>query len=207
MWAGGQIIEQRKIQLYLQGANAEMQDGFIKSVRLAKLNGSYNGQEYRVWAAFKSVMGRVGRSLPAARVADRQDDTQHVPSIHTVQVGHSAGTQDDAASFKAKVDATVKAALAGRRIDEGDAGQAACNNWDYTGTCSYGDRCKFSQDAEAGYTGTAHVKVDKEESYTNEDDEVVYVVSNHLRSNPRDRRPGLHAIGWKMGIKERPDEN
>ena len=43
---------------------AEMQDGFMESVRLAKLNGSYNGQEYKVWAAFKSVMGRVGRSLP-----------------------------------------------------------------------------------------------------------------------------------------------
>ena len=68
-----------------------MQDGFMESVRLAKLNGSYNGQEYKVWAAFKSMMGRVGRSLPAARVADRQDDTQHVPSIHAVQVDHSAG--------------------------------------------------------------------------------------------------------------------
>ena len=73
--AGGQITEQRKVQLCLQGAKAEMQDGFMESVRLAKLNGSYNGQEYKVWAAFKSVMGRVGRSLPAARITDRQDDT------------------------------------------------------------------------------------------------------------------------------------
>jgi hypothetical protein len=62
--AGSQIAEQRKIQLCLQDAKAEMQDGFMESVRLAKLNGSYNGQEYKVWAAFKSVMGRVGRSLP-----------------------------------------------------------------------------------------------------------------------------------------------
>ena len=103
--AGGQITEQRKIQLCLQGAKAEMQDGFMESVRLAKLNGSYNGQEYKVWTAFKSVMGRVGRSLPAARYADKQDDTvtQHVPSIHAVQVNKSAGAQEDDAVFKATV--------------------------------------------------------------------------------------------------------
>ena len=95
-------------------------------------------------------MGRVGRSLPAARVANKQDDTvtQHVPSIHAVQVNKSAGAQEDDAVFKATVDAAVKAALAGRKINEGDKGQAACNNWDYTGTCSYGDRCKFSHDSE-----------------------------------------------------------
>ena len=93
-----------------------------------------------------------------------------MPSIHAVQVDHSAVAQDDGAVLKATVDATVKAALAGRRIHEGDTRQAACNNWDYTGTCSYGDRCKFSHDAEAGYKGTAHVKVDNDESVTQEDE-------------------------------------
>lgn len=100
------------------------------------------------------MMGRVGRSLPAARDADRQGEVQQVPSIHKIQVGHIEGAQDDAAGFQATVDATVKAALAGRKFNEGDAKQAACNNWDYTGTCSYGDRCRFSHDAEAGYKGT-----------------------------------------------------
>ena len=76
-----------------------------------------------------------------------------MPSIHEVQVDHPAGAQDDVAVFKAIVDAAMKAALAGRRIDEGDARQATCINWDYTGTRSYGDRCKFSHDAEVGYKG------------------------------------------------------
>ena len=89
----------------------------MESVRLAKLNGSYNGQEYKVWAAFKSVMGRVGRSLPAARVADRQDDTQHVPSIHAVQVDHSAGAQDDAAIFKASYSRCNSGGSSGRQKD------------------------------------------------------------------------------------------
>ena len=103
----------------------------------------------------------------------------------------------------------MKAALAGRRIDEGDTRQAACNNWDYTGTCSYGDRCKFSHDAEAGYKGIAHVKVDKEESETQEDKLLSGVPKyyTHLRSDARGRKPGMHAIGWKMSIKECPRIN
>ena len=186
----------------------------MESVRLAKLNGSYNGQEYKVWTAFKSVMGRVGRSLPAARVADMQDDTQHVPSIHTIKVNKSADAQDDDAVFKAKVDAAVKAALAGRRANEGDKGQAACNNWDYTGTCSYGDRCKFSHDSEAGYKGTAQVKVDKEEMELQELQEDKLLSKAHvpvfLRAGPNgvnSRRPGMHAIGWKKDLQDAKWEN
>ena len=153
----------------------------------------------------------MGRSLPAARVADRHGDTQHVPSIHLVQVDHSTGAQDGGTGFKAKVDAAVKAALADRRVDGGDTEQATCNNWDYTGTCSYGDRCKFSHDAEAGYNGTAQVKADKEEMELQElqEDKLfagVYI-SAHLRSGARGRKSGMHAMGWQMDLQDAKYEN
>ena len=49
-------------------------------------------------------------------------------------------------------DAAVKTALAADNRDKGR--NTACNNWDYTGSCSYGDRCKFSHDTEPGCKGT-----------------------------------------------------
>ena len=55
--------------------------------------------------------------------------------------------------FQAAVDATVEAYAVGSR-NKGGSNSTACNNWDYIGTCSFGDRCKFSHDTEAGCKGS-----------------------------------------------------
>ena len=68
---------------------------------------------------------------------------QKLPPLHVVQ--------DNSAVFQVAADTAVKAALAGNRNMEKST---ACNNWDYTGVCSSGDKCTFSHDTIAGYKGT-----------------------------------------------------
>ena len=78
----------------------------------------------------------------------------------------------------------------------------------HTGTCSYGDRCKFSHDSEAGYKGTAQVEVDKEETELQEvEDKLLSSVPIFLRPGVKGRRPGMHAIGWKKDLQDAKWEN
>ena len=152
-----------------------------------------------------------------------------MPSVHKIQVGHTEGAQDDAAGFQATMDAEVKAALAGRKSNEGDVKQAACNSWDYTGTCSYGDRCRFSHDAEAGYKGTnTGVRIDADKdtqmaiaAFAAEKGHLMHDVTigmieadggiqkwkldfEEKSKSIKARTPEIQAIGWKRwSTKER----
>ena len=127
--------------------------------------------------------------------------------MHVVQ-GNSTAVQDDAAVFKAAVEAAVKEAMAGRRGNEGDRKSAACNNWDYTGACAYGDRCKFSHDTVPGCKGRTPEETGKAEAQKKE-------CNNCLESDCKGcgvfkaiKAPGMHAIGWKSWSQQGDsDEN
>jgi hypothetical protein len=112
--------------------------------------------------------------------------------------------------------------LAAGSRDKGKS--TACNNWDYTGSCSYWDRCKFSHDTEPGCKGTnakAHADADKlEEDGLLEGDTTgcnnciepdckgCGQKHKEIEYNPRisgmhaikARMPGMHAIGWKQQL-------
>ena len=119
--------------------------------------------------------------------------------------GKAAGmhvVQDNSAAFQAAVDAAVKAALAGNRNREKST---ACNNWDYTGICSYGDRCRFSHDT----TTPVEDESDKKEDAMlagGKCNDCIEPGCGGCGAALKARRPGMHAIGWKRDLQT-PDEN
>ena len=135
--AGGAITQQRKIQLCLQGATAQAQDGFKDAIRMAKLNGTYTGQEHTEWRCFAIIMARVGKSI-----ADAEDSEQFETEMEQA-AQEDTGVQD-------QIDKAVRAALAAKDKEKKkyDAHQI-CNNWKYTGKCHY-EQCRFSHDDEPG---------------------------------------------------------
>jgi hypothetical protein len=182
--AGGAITQQRKIHLCLQGATAQAQDEFKDAIRMAKLNGTYTGQEHTEWRCFAVIMARVGKSI-----ANAEDSEQF--EAESVR-------KDDGADVQARIDAAVRAALAAKDMDkkQHDA-QQVCNNWKYTGKCHY-ERCRFSHDGEPGGGSADQEKEDKEDEQT-----------EHMRQNMLAikaaravRTPGIQfmapaAISWK----------
>ena len=221
--AGGSITDQRMIQLCLQGSGSVARDGFNDYVKQVKLNGKYTGEEYMQWSAFSSVMGRIGM-LSAGSGDD--DEDQQIPAQEKSVGMHVM--QNNSAGFQAAVDAAVKAALAAGSRDKGR--NAACNNWDYTGSCSYGDRCKFSHDTEPGCKGTnagaqAEAKADADKLKENdklkeerlleggkkECNNCIYEGCEGCGQKyaggaakalvPGARAPGMHAIGWKQQLQ------
>ena len=132
--AGGAITQQRKIQLCLQGATAQAQDGFKDAIRMAKLNGTYTGQEHTEWSCFAIIMARVGKSI-----ADAEDSEQ----FGAEAAQEDTGVQD-------QIDKAVRAALAAKNTEKKKHDtQQICNNWKHTGKCHY-ERCRFSHDDEPG---------------------------------------------------------
>lgn len=180
MRAGGEITQQRKIQLCLKGATAQAQDGFKDAIKMAKLNGSYNGQEHTTWGSFAVIMARVGKSLPEAEVKDAEPERA---------AKEDTGVQD-------QIDKAVRAALAAKDTEKKkyDA-QQICNNWKYTGKCHY-ERCRFSHDDEpaSGAAGEQDQKP-KDNGYADS------MRHNMLAIKPV-RTPGIQfmapaAISWK----------
>ena len=169
-------------------------------------------------------MGRIGMlSVRSGKDVDGKD--QQAPAEPKAPVEaqreRAAGmhvVQDNSAAFQAAVDTAVKAALAGNRNREKST---ACNNWDYTGACSYGDRCRFSHDTVAGYKGTN--AGDQAEDAGELNNELELKECNNciepgckgcglgfrkpgaIRLNAR--RPGLHAIGWKRELQLTGDDS
>ena len=101
---------------------------------MAKLNGSYTGQEYTAWGSFAVMMARVGKSLPEAEVRDAEPERA---------AQEDTGVQD-------QIDKAVRAALATTNTEKKKHDtQQICNNWKHTGKCHY-ERCRFSHDDELG---------------------------------------------------------
>ena len=217
--AGGSTTDQRKIQSCLQGAGRVARNGFDDYIKQVKLNGKYTGQEYMQWSAFSSVMGRIGMLSVGSGGGVGGEDQQaqagpeesveaqgRAAGMHVVQ-GGSPAIQDDAAVFKAAVEAAVKAALAGRRTNEGERKSAACNNWDYTGVCSYGDRCRFSHDAVPGHKGRAHDENGKAEAQKKECNHCTEPDCTGCGVALLAKKPGMHAIGWKRWSNQGEDSD
>ena len=180
MRAGGAITQQRKIQLCLKGATAQAQDGFKDAIRMARLNGSYTGQEYTAWGSFAVMMARVGKSLPEAEVTEAELEQT---------------TQEDA-SVQSQIDAAVKAAMAAKDMDkkQHDAHQV-CNNWKYTGKCHY-ERCRFSHDGEPG--STDQEKEDKEDEQTEDTiKNMLAIKAARAARAPRIQFMAPAAVSWK----------
>ena len=109
------------------------------------------------WSTFSSIMGRIGMlSVRSGKDVDGKDQQAPAePKAHVeARRERTAGmhvVQDNSTAFQAAVDTAVKATLAGNKNREKST---ACNNWDYTGVCFYGDKCRFSHDTVPGYKGT-----------------------------------------------------
>ena len=71
---------------------------------MAKLNGTYTGQEHTEWRCFAIIMARVGKLI-----ANAEDSEQF--EAESVR-------KDDGADVQARIDAAVRAALAAKDMDK-----------------------------------------------------------------------------------------